>query len=506
MCGWRDVTRDVSHEPRIAQFRIDLRAVTTWLESKLPASLAKCVTNSGAWLLTIFFRAAEMVALTLVLQFGMLPLMARDFHRVTLSGPIANLLAVPLTGVLVPLGFATLLVGWFFPVAGAMLGIPLRWLTFLLLRAVAWVAHFPHWSYRIPAPPLWLVLLFFAAAVFLGIALRFPTTAFVWLRRSGVASVAVLALLIVTYPFAPQWRKGWLELNVLDVGQGDSLFLVSPAGHTILVDAAGPFSDNFGREETRGPDSGEDAVSPYLWSRGFQQVDVVALTHAHQDHIGGLPAIFENFHVKALWIGREVAFEQQKKLERLAASHGATVVHELRGTHLDWDNATLDFLWPQTVPEEVAPSAKNDDSLVFRVSYGERHLLLPGDAEKSSEHAILSETEPEALRAEVLKVGHHGSKNSTTPEFLETVRPRLAVISAGEENPYGHPSPVLLDRLQQAGVAILRTDQNGAIHIATDGKRFEVSCFVPCPATTEALNLGVRQANAPDHQQNDEQQ
>ena len=502
--GWRDVTRDVAHPPKIAQFRIDLRSVASWLEPRLPSSIAPGVTNFAARALSLFFRVAEMLALTLILQIGMLPMLARDFHRVTLSGPFANLIAVPLTGILVPLGFVTLLVGWMVPKLGLLLALPLRWLTTVLLHATAWIAHFPRWSYRIPAPPFWVIFLFFVAAVLLSISLRSSSSTSSWLKRAAFLSAVTAAALIAIHPFAPSFHRGWLELNVLDVGQGDSLFLVSPAGHTILVDAAGPFTEPFGSGQARGSDPGEDAVSPYLWSRGFQRIDVVALTHAHQDHLGGLFAILENFKVDALWIGREVASSQQKQLEALAIAKGITTVHELRGERLNWDGAQLAFLWPQIVPEEVALSAKNDDSLVFRVQYGQRSFLLPGDAEKSSERAILAETAPAEMRADILKIGHHGSKNSTTPEFLDAVHPELAVISAGEENPYGHPSPALLDRLQQAGVLALRTDQNGAIHIATDGRDLQVSCFTACAQAQ--MQLALSDAQSPNHQQRDQQQ
>ena len=502
--GWRDVTRDVSHAPRVAQFRIDLRSIATWIESKLPASLAARASNLGARVLVATFRVAEMLVLTAVLQLGMLPLLARDFHRITLSGLPANLIAVPLTGVLVPPGFVTLASGLLLPKLAMLLSVPLGWLTGFLIHSMSWIAHFPRWSYRIPGPPFWLLVAFFAVAIVLAFALRLSSPRSEWLKRCSFVLMLAAALLIATHPFSPKVSSGRLELNVLDVGQGDSLFLVSPAGHTILVDAAGPFNDPYRPGQNRGSNPGEDAVSPYLWSRGFQKIDVVALTHAHHDHLGGLPAIFENFRVGTLWIGREVALNQQKQLEALAISKGTRVVHEIRGEHLDWDGAQLDFLWPRIVADEVAPSAKNDDSLVFRVRYGERSFLLPGDAEKAAERAILSENDVEMLQADVLKIGHHGSKNSTMPDFLDAVHPRLAVISAGAENPYGHPSPVLLERLQQAGVPALRTDQYGAIHISTDGKSMEVSCFVACPQIRALVNSNRPQT--PDDQQDEEQQ
>ena len=129
---------------------------------------------------------------------------------------------------------------------------------------------------------------------------------------------------------------------------------------------------------------------------------------------------------------------------------------------------------------EVAASAKNNDSLVMRLQYKERSLLLPGDAEKQVEYTMLSEARGADLHADILKVGHHGSKNSTMPEFLERVEPKIAIISAGEGNPYGHPSGELLERLEGRGVRIFRTDEEGEMSVVTDGKGIWVGCFVGC--------------------------
>src|SRR6267154_5130135 len=142
---------------------------------------------------------------------------------------------------------------------------------------------------------------------------------------------AASALTIAIYPFGERRAKGRLELTVLDVGQGDSLLVVSPGGKTLLIDGGGAFSGFPGREEHNGVDPGEEAVSPYLWSRGFQKLDVVALTHAHQDHAGGLLAILENFQVGRVWIGREVSSRALSRLEELARERNVPIEHELRG-------------------------------------------------------------------------------------------------------------------------------------------------------------------------------
>jgi len=501
--GWRDVTRDAAHEPRAAQFRIDLRATTRWISLRVPRPVANYTGDMLARGIAASLRLCELLVITLALQIGMLPLMARDFHRVTLSAPLVNLAAVPITGIVVPLGFLTLGSGLFLPGVGKVLAAPLAWVTTLLLHVVRWFAQFPRWSYGIPGPPIWLIVTFLTACVLLAVAARSSNSWSRWPSRSAAGVLGLSALTIGMFPFSPRWSAGKLELTVLDVGQGDSLFVVSPHGRTLLMDGGGGFIGFAGHEQQNGIDPGEEAVSPYLWSRGFQKLDVVALTHAHQDHIGGLAAILENFRVGTLWIGREVESGALAKLENLAREKKIPVVHELRGKAFSWDGVEAQLLWPEISPQAVGTSAKNNDSLVLHLEYGERGMMLPGDAEKQAESTIVSDNDETALRADVLKVGHHGSKNSTTPEFLAAVRPRVAVISAGEDNPYGHPNPELLARLTAAGVRILRTDHDGAVHVLTDGKRLEISCFVACPEP--ATKTSSAQARPPYQKQGDKQ-
>jgi competence protein ComEC len=501
---WRDLTRDAAHERRAIQFRIDLRSLAAWVTSLLPQWMGRPAGDVMVGGLSLTFRVWELLVLTMALQAGMLPLMARDFHRIPLSAPLVNLAAVPLTGIVVPLGFLTLACGLIFPAAGKLFAAPLSWLAALLLHVVQWFAHFRAWSYRIPGPPLWLIVVFFAAALLLAAEMRLSHPLRRVIVRGSCVAFAASALVIAIYPFGEKWTRGRLELTVLDVGQGDSLLVVSPAGKTLLIDGGGAFGGFAGHEEHYGIDPGEEAVSPYLWSRGFQRLDVVALTHAHQDHIGGLVAILENFHVGRVWIGREVTSATLARLEELARARKIPVEHELRGKSFHWDGVDGDFLWPEIPPEEIGPSAKNNDSLVLRLHFGGESMLLPGDAEKQVEREILSENTSEALHSDVLKIGHHGSKNSTTPEFLAAVQPRLGIISAGEDNAYGHPHEELLERLEDAGVRILRTDRDGAVHVLTDGERLEITCFVACPTGTDARMSVQVQVQAPDKQQNQE--
>jgi competence protein ComEC len=501
--GWRDVTRDVAHEPRAAQFRIDLRATVRWISARVPHRAAAPAESVLAGGLALTFRLWELFVLTVVLQVGMLPLMAADFHRITLAAPVANLFAVPLTGIVVPLGFLVLATGLLLPGLARFLALPLGWSTAALLHVVRWFADFPRWNYRIPGPPLWLAMTFLLLLMLLAVVARMKR---VWQRATAMAlcgGLVVCVAFVAVFPFRPHWSAGKLEVTILDVGQGDSLLVVSPRGRTLLIDGGGAFRGFPGREEHGGIDPGEEAVSPYLWSRGFQKLDVVALTHAHQDHLGGLTAILQNFHVGQLWIGREVASPTLARLEDLARARRVPIEHQAQGHTFAWDGVEGEFFWPAASTADVAASAKNNDSLVLRLRYRNRTILLPGDAEKAAERAILSQNSQAELQADVLKVGHHGSKNSTIPEFLAAVKPQMAIISAGEENPYGHPSRDLIARLEDAGVRILRTDRDGAVHVLTDGDRVQVTCFITCP---EPASRALRQSQPPNQEQESEQQ
>ena len=494
LSGWRDVTRDGASSARQVQFRLDLRAALRWAGQRLgfaanhSARAENFAVAGFGWIL----RGVELVALSAVLQFGMMPMMAQNFHRVTLNGPAANLLAVPLTGAIVPLGFFALGAAMLWPAMGRVLAWPLGWLVAVQSHIVGWFAGMAHGSYRIPGPPGWVMMAFFASLLLAAICLRLENGTWRWLRWVAIGGGLTAGLVIALHPFPARFQRGALEMDVLDVGQGDSILVISPKGSTLLIDGGGRFAGFRGREEAPGPDPGEEAVSTYLWSRGIQRLDAVALTHAHQDHIGGLEAVLENFRVGQLWIGRETQTPALTKLKEMADERHILIEHELHGQSFDWDGVRVGFLWPEIAPTEVAPSAKNNDSLVMRLQYKERSLLLPGDAEKQAEYAMLAENAAEELHADVLKVGHHGSKNSTMPKFLERVGPKVAIISAGEENPYGHPSEELLGRLKERGVRILRTDREGEVSVVTDGEKIWVRCFAGCGGEEEKSMITQR--------------
>ncbi len=468
-----DVTRDVSHPPRAIQFRIEMRAAAAWLTSRLPRFAAPF----GSGLLVRPSRVAllfwEIVVLSAALQLGMLPPLAYYFHRVTLAGPLANIPAVLLTGLAVPIGFLTLTASLFSHALAVWLAKVLGIVLAMLDATVRWFAAWHGASYRIPEPPVAVIAVFAVLAISLSAAMHMRRWDFRWYLGIFAALLATAAV-IATHPFPPRLTPQRLELTVLDVGQGDSLFLSFPRGHTMLVDAGGELGNFHSGGMRSGIDVGEDVVSPYLWSRGLKHIDVVALTHAHEDHLGGLPAIFENFRVGEFWVGRDIQSAAYRQVLAAARAHGVPIRHLKQGDSFSEDGVSGNILWPDDLTE--GQSAKNDDSLVMRLTDGNETLLLAGDIERPSERRILAEEQPVGVN--FLKVAHHGSKTSTTDPFLSAAHPAFAAISVGRDNIFGHPSPEVTERLEAAGVRVYRTDRDGAITASTDGSNLNVSTFL----------------------------
>jgi competence protein ComEC len=287
-----------------------------------------------------------------------------------------------------------------------------------------------------------------------------------WLRRFVVASLALAALAAVV-PRAVDRPKGAMLVEAIDVGQGESLLVVTPDGKALLVDGGG-----FGGGPRQAPqdfDIGEEVVSPALWARGIRHLDAVALSHAHSDHMGGMPAVLRNFHPDELWVGNNPRFREYNALLDEAAALHVRIRSFRAGDSFAFGNTQVNVLAPF---RDYQPGAEpvNNDSLVLHVAYGATSVLLEGDAEQLIEDAMLTET---GLESTLLKIGHHGSITSTRPEFLGRVTPQWAVISCGLHNRYGHPREEVLEELQQAHVRTFRTDIHGVSCFVLDGKTAE---------------------------------
>ncbi|HVN06204.1 MAG TPA: ComEC/Rec2 family competence protein, partial [Bryobacteraceae bacterium] len=453
-----DTGRDLHLAPAAAQFRVEMRllAETLRMWTRLPERLSCMAVSIPSRGLLYGF---ELAVVSAIVQIGLALPMVVYFHRIGFSGVSANAVVVPLMCAVLPVGFIAIFTGWTW-LAGVA-----GWLLAASHAAVDWHAHLePNW--RVPTPPLWLGIAICAALILVALARRAHR---IWFGASS-ATLAVLLVLLLWHPFAPEVVPHAFEMTVVDVGQGDSILLAFPDGKLMLVDGGG--IPTFGHHAPPQMDIGEDVVSPYLWQRSIRHIDVMACTHAHADHIGGLPALLANFHAKVLWTGANSENPAWGTLRDRARHGGVRIVPLHRGQCFNFGGASIEVLAP-ALDYEPKDTPHNNDSLVFRVTYGRHSFILSGDIERPIESELVAEGL--VRKTDVLKVAHHGSKTSSTADFLDLARPQFAVISAGFENSYGHPSQEVLDRLQEHQSCVLRTDVDGQVTIRTDGRRFSMN-------------------------------
>ncbi|HSW15451.1 MAG TPA: DNA internalization-related competence protein ComEC/Rec2, partial [Solimonas sp.] len=361
----------------------------------------------------------QMLLLQLMLSLVLMPLTLYFFHGLSWPAPLVNLLAVPAFGLLTPLLLLALALAALWPA----LGVPLlgwnadllQWLHLGLSGAAQWPGAWLAWS---PGEPALLLALFGALLLFAprGLPLR---------------GLSLLCFLPLGFPVGQAPRNGF-ELAVLDVGQGLAV-VVRTAQHTLLYDAGPAFEEGF--------DAGESVVVPYLLTRGVTHLDRLLLSHGDNDHAGGVPAVR-----RLMAIGEEFG----------TPGHPPCVA----GLRWNWDGVEFETLYP----EEAGTGSDNNRSCVLRVTAGGQVLLLTGDIERAAE-AQLVETHGGRLRADVLVSPHHGSRTSSTPDFVAAVRPRLVIHSAGWRSHFGHPRPEVVARYAEVGAQQLTTGVEGALRL-----------------------------------------
>ena len=415
----RLVAIDIKLAPRLAEFRVMMRMVAERIERAGNRWLAWRIFP---WGVRFAIRFAELVVVSCVVELAMTLPMAVYFHRITIFALPVNLLILPLLVVLMPAALLTLLLLVVWPAAAV---VPAMVVALVMHFGVGLVRLFGSMAlgdFRIPNPLLWQSAVFCAllgAAIVLaheslGCGARGTWRGTPWMRRSAWAVLAIAALVAVM-PRPVERPKGAMLMEAIDVGQGDSLLVITPDGKTLLIDGGG-----FGGGPKQAPqdfDIGEEVVSPALWARGIRHLDVVALSHAHSDHMGGLPAVLRNFHPDELWVGNNPRFGAYNALLDEAAALHVRVRSFRAGDAFTFGSTQVNVLAPF---RDYQPGAEpsNNDSLVLHVGYGATSVMLEGDAEAPIEQAMLAE---QGLASTLLKVGHHGSITSTRPEFLKRV-------------------------------------------------------------------------------------
>ena len=438
-------------------------------------------TSAAAWLeryhlqrcLRYLFGA---VLVSGCVQLVLLPLMIVYFHRLSLASLLLNIVVSVLLAVLVAVAALAILIAQ----VSTTLATPLlkcadalNWLMVHSVDPFSGAGSFRLPEYTGAAAAVYAVyylpLLLFVLALWNWRPLALLKDRHYRLHRFVVPvsalQIALVAVLIL-HPFSADRANGKLRVDFLDVGQGDSALITMPDGATLLVDGGGSINNATRR-------IGETVVSEYLWWRGLSQIDYVLVTHADADHIDGLNDVLENFYGRSALIARSPADDPEfAKFSATAANTRTQVVTLQAGDTIYFGDVAVEVLWPPAGGE----SSANNDSIVLRLKFGERSILLTGDIEKAAERSLIESGQE--LWADVVKVPHHGSKSSSTDAFVLATRPTFAIVSVGRKSIFGHPHAEVVQRWQANGATLVTTGECGTITVNTDGHDLSLKKFI----------------------------
>lgn len=416
----------------------------------------------------------ESMVVSLSVSIWLLPLMIWYFHRIT---PASILLNIWVGAVLAIESFAAIASIALLQI-GEVFAIPFITVTevanrFLIdLQSISVGISQANW--RVPiysGPTRALYLLYFAPVAAVAIAIsRWNPFSLVRQKSlfgsglTGITAIVVIAAVLVRHPFSAPATDGRLQVEFIDVGQGDAAFITFPDGQTMLVDGGGRVSyaddDAF---EADIPRIGEMVVSEFLWERGYSSIDSIVATHPDADHIQGLADVARNFNVGLAYFGR-INGDDADERELLEVLRQRNVpIHQIAaGDVLRHGGVQIDVLNP---PRNAVGTSPNNDSVVLRLVFGKTAVLLTGDVEREAEERI----QHLDLQSDIVKVPHHGSRSSSTDGFVRGVRPRFAVISVPRRSLFGHPHPDVVARWRDSGAQIITTGESGLVSITSDG-------------------------------------
>lgn len=413
------------------------------------------------------FYFLSLCAVTFSAQIFVTPLIIYYFNQFSPFSLFANILILPFVGLILPLGiFLGVLGAISSPLISSgisLLNILNEFLLFLISKIVIFLSHLPATPLYLPTPSLLKIAIFYLILVLLVeyrnrlLSLR-PTYYIIF----GL----ILAVMII---WAPLFKSSSLQIFFLDVGQGDCAVIKTPEGKNIMIDTSGV-------PEYRGSfDTAEMIVLPFLRRYGINRLDLVLLSHPDDDHIGGMSTLLDEIDI------RLVVDSCQDKVSDLTYLNILQKIKEKniplicarKGMKIDLSkDLEILIFHPDNELLENTKSDTNNNSIVCQLRFKEFKVLFTGDLEEEGENRLLAEDFN--LKSHILKVAHHGSKDATSSSFLERVNPEIAVISAGDNNPFGHPHHQVLERLKERKISVFRTDKNGGITIKTNGIKTEV--------------------------------
>jgi competence protein ComEC len=512
--SWRP-TRETPYPPSCAPWLLSFSESLFWSERKAARELKRANYNYRLFKAPLAARLERMhlqgalqyafgaLLVSTAVQMALLPFLVIYFHRLSFASFLLNIgVSLMMAAVAIIAAAALVLAQLSLTLATPLISIT-NSLNWVMVHSVDPFARVGAASIRLPEYTGWasaVYVLYYLPLSLLVVSLSrwkpldLPRSTKKKVRRSRVRVLAFLSQLVaiglvVAHPFSAGRANGKLRVDFLDVGQGDSALVTFPDNTTLLIDGGGlpgPFEDanKFNQPDASGEESferetrsiGESVVSEYLWWRGLDHVDYILATHADADHIDGLNDVARNFAVRVALVARTPGKDEEyAKLAETLAERDIPLRIIGAGDVLRVGAVTAKVLWPAPV-EDPNFLSRNNDSIVLRLQLGERALLLTGDIEIAGEKGMLRSGED--LRADVVKVAHHGSKTSSTAGFIAAARSRFAIISVGQTSIFGHPDGEVVDRWKQSGSQVLTTGNSGTITVTTDGRELEIETFV----------------------------
>lgn len=385
-----------------------------------------------------------------------IPIMAFNFNTVSLTFWISNLLAGPFLGVIIILGLCIYLLSFvIFPVA-KIISIPLKYLIYILLVIVKYCSKIPFSSITIRTPYIFGILIYY---IVLYLIFNYAKIRPYFKKLVVVIMIVILIANSCIY----MQNHGKMIIYFIDVGQGDSTLIRTAKNKTILIDGGGSENSSF--------DVGEKTLLPYLLDRKITVLDYVVISHFDTDHCGGILYLMEHIKVKNIIISKQgKESSNYNKFKNIVLDKGISVIFVKKGDKIKIDNETyMDVLFPSN--NFISDNILNNNSIVTKVWYNNFSVLFTGDVEEIAENEICREyNTTDKLKANILKVAHHGSKTSSTAEFIKMVKPQIALIGVGERNKFGHPNDGVIQRLRNINTKIYRTDKMGEIVIQINNK------------------------------------
>lgn len=407
---------------------------------------------------------AQSLIISAIALAGTWPATLFHFHQVSLIGMIGNLLIIPIVGLLLVFSWIALPVLILAPPLKVIAGIVPALLAGITLDFTKWVNQFQF--INLHSGSLFGMILPVCFLIFIAVLLAAGYIDFTQ-KRGQIVTLSCIAVFAL-WMLIPDCLPHPLTLTYLDVGQGDAALIETPKGHYYMIDGGG-YEDQI-PGNNKGDQTGEISQSvllPTLYSKGIDHLEGVFISHNHADHAQGIEELVTEIPVQHIFVSTKYNGPLLKQ---------KTIPVTQLGDHdavSSPDHVKFKVFWPDQWVESLPDDEQNENSLVMQVCYGKRRFLFTGDAGQATEQIISDQN----IQADVLKIGHHGSKTATSSLFLKRVHPMLAVISVGAYNRYGHPSHEVIKRLRHQHIQYLRTDQSGAVTIRTNGTDMKVRTY-----------------------------